>query len=87
MVLIAVDLNHFTSYVREMIGELGGGGDGGGAQQQQHLVLSAFDVLVNLETIQAGINGKGNVGRQARKLFKKNFQLFVQHVHSFLHTI
>mmetsp|Transcript_10869 Transcript_10869/g.22320 ORF Transcript_10869/g.22320 Transcript_10869/m.22320 type:complete len:98 (+) Transcript_10869:3-296(+) len=89
MVLIAVDLGYFTTFVREMIGELGGN-DGGSAhqqQQQQQLVLSAFEVLVNLDTIQAGINGKGNVGREARKMFKKNFQLFVQHVHSFLHTL
>jgi hypothetical protein len=70
-----------------MIGELGGAGGGGIERQQQQLVLAAFESLVNLETIQAGINGKGNVGRQARKLFKKNFQLFVQHVHSFLHTL
>ncbi|GMH52990.1 hypothetical protein TrRE_jg6323 [Triparma retinervis] len=52
------------------------------------MVLIAVDLgYFTNYTIQAGINGKGNVGRQARKLFKKNFQLFVQHVHSFLHTL
>ncbi|GMH75897.1 hypothetical protein TrST_g29 [Triparma strigata] len=77
LVLIAADLNYFTTYVREMISRVG-------VQEQQQQLMAAFEQLVNLETIQTGIQGKGNVGRTARAAFKKTFGLFVGHVHSFL---
>lgn len=63
--------------VREMISRVG-------VQEQQQQLMAAFEQLVNLETIQTGIQGKGNVGRTARVAFKKTFELFVGHVHSFL---
>lgn len=78
LVLIAADLNFFTTYVRDMISKAGI------VQEQQQQLLAAFEQLVNLETIQAGIQGKGIMGRNARVAFKKTFELFVKHVHSFL---
>ena len=81
MVLIASDLNHFTTYVRGLIGSMGGGEH---SQSQQQQLMLAFESLVNLETIQSGLSGRGLAGRNARSLFKKNFELFVKNVHSFM---
>ena len=87
MVLIAVDLTYFTSRVREMVAGMANRADAEGGEhvaEQQRQLMSAFEQLVCLETIQAGLTGKGLTGRNARSVFKKNFELFVKHVHSFL---
>ena len=87
MVLIAVDLAYFTGRVREMIAGMANGVGAEGSEhvgEQQRQLMTAFEQLMCLETIQAGLTGKGLTGRNARSVFKKNFESFVKHVHSFL---
>jgi len=83
MSLVAVDLEYFSSTVRELVGGLGGGA-GGGGEEQKRAVMAGFEALVDFEVIQKAIWGKGVEARNSRNAFKAKFGEFVRGLHSFL---
>jgi len=74
--LAAVDVNKFVAVVNSLAQNLG-------SQEKQQRLQSAFQILMKPEVITKVAAG-GYEGRMNRLRFKKDFEVFVRDVHSFI---